>query len=70
MSSYGALKGRLGAAEFLTPRAVIKDYLEILDLIRQNPGENIDNIIYGKFGKEHVPVMKDKDNRDDEIEVL
>ena len=61
---------RPGAAEFLTPRAVIKDYLEILDLIRQNPGENIDNIIYGKFGKEHVPVMKDKDNRDDEIEVL
>ena len=61
---------RPGAAEFLTPREVIKDYLEILDLIRQNPGENIDNIIYGKFGKEPVPVMKDKANTDDEIEVL
>ena len=61
---------RPGAAEFLTPRAVIKDYLEILDLVRQNPDESIDNIIYGKFGKKPVPVNKDEDDRDDEIEVL
>ncbi len=61
---------RPGAVEFLTPRAVIKDYLEILDLIRQNPDESIENIIYEKFGRESMPVTKDKANKDDEIEVL
>lgn len=61
---------RPGAAEFLTPRAVIKDYLEILDLIRQNSDESINNIIYAKFGREPIPVTKDEDNKDDEIEVL
>ncbi len=60
---------RPGAIEFLTPRAVIKDYLEILDLIRQNPDESIERIINVKFGSKPVPVTKDKDNMD-EIEVL
>ncbi len=61
---------RPGAAEFLTPRAVIKDYLEILDLTRQNPNEKIADIIYGKFGKDPMPVVKDEANKDDDIEVL
>ena len=61
---------RPGADEFLTPRAVIKDYLEILDLIRQNPKEDIKDIIYMKFGREPMPVNKDEDNKDNEIEVL
>lgn len=61
---------RPGSAEFLTPRAVIKDYLEILDLIRQNPDESIENIMYEKFGRKSVPVTKDEANKDDEIEVL
>ncbi|MBU5427676.1 ATP-binding protein [Tissierella pigra] len=61
---------RPGAAEFLTPRAVIKDYLEVLDLIRQNPDEEIESIVYGKFGKEPMPVTKDEANKDDDIEVL
>ena len=61
---------RPGANEFLTPRAVIKDFLEILDLIRQNPKEKIEDIIYMKFGKTIKPVSKDEANKDDEIEVL
>jgi hypothetical protein len=27
-----------GAAEFLTPREVIRDFLNILNILRQNPG--------------------------------
>jgi hypothetical protein len=27
-----------GASEFLTPREVIRDFLNILNLLRQNPG--------------------------------
>lgn len=61
---------RPGAAEFLTPRAVIKDFLEIMDLIRQNPTEDVEKIILNKFGKEAMPIEKDIDNTDDDIEVL
>lgn len=61
---------RPGAAEFLTPRAVIKDFIEILDLIRQNPLEDVTEIINNKFGKQGVPVTKDSENSDDEIEVI
>lgn len=61
---------RPGADEFLTPRAVIKDYLEILDMRRQNPEVDISEIIYTKFGKEPQAVTKDADNKDDDIEVL
>lgn len=61
---------RPGADEFLTPRAVIKDFLEILDLIRQNPREKIEDIIYIKFGRTVKPVAKDEADKDDEIEVL
>ncbi len=61
---------RPGADEFLTPRAVIKDFLEILDLVRQNENENPRAIIYNKFGKNLEPIKKDEDNIDDDIEVL
>lgn len=61
---------RPGADEFLTPRAVIKDYLEILDLIRQNPSLSVIEVLESQFGKEVRPVMKDENDKDDEIEVL
>nr|WP_300002503.1 ATP-binding protein [Tissierella sp.] len=61
---------RPGANEFLTPRAVIKDFLEILDLVRQNPIEKVEDIIFMKFGKTSKPVGKDEADKDDEIEVL
>lgn len=43
---------------------------EILDLIRQNPLEDVTEIINNKFGKQGVPVTKDSENSDDEIEVI
>lgn len=61
---------RPGADEFLTPRAVIKDYLEILDLIRQNSSLSVIEVLESQFGKEVRPVMKDENDKDDEIEVL
>lgn len=37
-----------GASEFLTPREVIRDFLNVLNIIRQNP--NIDkNKIFGEI---------------------
>ena len=61
---------RPGAAEFLTPRAVIKDFLEILDLIRQNSTVAISEIIKDKFGDNLAPVLKDILDTEDEVEIL
>ena len=53
----------------LDSRAVIKDYLEILDLTRQN---QIKDCRYNlrKVCKDPMPVVKDEANKDDDIEVL
>lgn len=61
---------RPGAKEFLTPRAVIKDFLEILDLKRQNPEVSIDQILESKFQGITSPVEKDHDDHDDDIFIL
>lgn len=60
---------RPGAYEFLTPRAVIKDFLEILDLKRQNPNSEISEIISSKF-EDILAINKDPENLDDEIEII
>lgn len=60
---------RPGADEFLTPRAVIKDFIEILDLKRQNPAVEIIDIIRDRF-KDILGITKDPDNMDDEIEII
>ena len=60
---------RPGAYEFLTPRAVIKDFLEILDLKRQNPNLEISEIIASKF-EDILAINKDPENLDDEIEII
>lgn len=60
---------RPGADEFLTPRAVIKDFIEILDIKRQNPDVEVERVLSDKFGQ-ILAVSKDPDNLDDEIEVI
>lgn len=61
---------RPGAAEFLTPRAVIKDFMEILAIMRQNPGVKASKALESKFGELSAPVEKDEDDHDDIIEVI
>ena len=58
---------RPGADEFLTPRTVIKDFLELLDLKRQNPALSFDDLIRSKFNGRAV--VRDADDHDD-IEVF
>lgn len=61
---------RPGAAEFLTPRAVIKDFLQLLQWARQNPSIPAEELLTRRFGS-LGRVEKDPDNRDDaEIEIL
>ena len=59
---------RPGAAAFLTPRSVIKDYIEILSLQRQNPNHAFSDILADRFGRKASAVVKDADDHD-EIEV-
>ncbi|MFR9279894.1 BREX system ATP-binding domain-containing protein [Levyella massiliensis] len=61
---------RPGAAEFLTPRAVIKDFLQLLQLARQNPEVSTEELLTRRFGT-LGRVEKDPDNLDDaEISIL
>ena len=60
---------RPGADEFLTPRTVIKDFIEILDLKRQNPNVELIAIISERF-KDVLEISKDPANIDDEIEII
>jgi hypothetical protein len=60
---------RPGAAEFLTPRQVIRDFLQILNIARQNPEASIDTLLDKRFGSP-TAVTRDTDDHDDDIEVL
>lgn len=59
---------RPGAGEFLTPRAVIKDFLQLLSLARQNEDVSIDNLLEMRFGS-FGDVVKDEDDHDDDFEI-
>lgn len=60
---------RPGAAEFLTPRQVIREFLQILNLSRQNPDTPVDTLLDKMFGGQAV-VTRDTDDHDNDIEVL
>jgi hypothetical protein len=61
---------RPGAREFLTPRQVISDFLQILNLARQNTEVSVDTLLDKMFGANKDAVTKDADDHDDDIEVL
>lgn len=46
---------RLGTEELLTPREVIRDFLSVLNLLRQNPEASFGEIIHGKDFKPTLP---------------
>lgn len=61
---------RPGAAEFLTPRQVISEFLQILNLSRQNPEASINSLLDTMFGAQ-VAVDRDSEDHDnDGVEVL
>lgn len=61
---------RPGAEEFLTPRAVIKDFIEILAIMRQNQDVTAKQVLDSHYGEDLLPVQKDAANNDDLIEVI
>lgn len=62
---------RPGSQEFLTPRQVISDFLQILNLARQNTNVSVDVLLDKMFGENKDGIAKDVDDHDDDgIEVL
>ena len=48
--------GRVGAATHLTPREVIRDFIELLDILCQNPGADVDELLSsGAFAQAVLP---------------
>ena len=39
--------GRAGAEELITPREIIRDYLTLLNVLRDNPGATLDSLLSG-----------------------
>jgi len=48
--------GRVGADTHLTPREVIRDFVELLDILCQNPGASMETLLSGEQGVGEVPV--------------
>lgn len=42
------IASRLGAEHLLTPREVVRDFLAVLDILRQNPRVSFDQLIHGE----------------------
>lgn len=61
---------RPGAREFLTPRAVIKDFIKLLSLVEQNPDTTVSDLIVMLFGAAPVEREKDDTDFDDMIEIF
>ena len=59
-----------GASEFLTPREVIRDFLNILSLLRQNPGLDKHKLFGDIEIRDERPNESAVDNLVDSIEVL
>lgn len=60
--------GRVGADTHLTPREVIRDFIELLDILCQNPDANVAELLQGVGGDAPAPAAAtdDTDTADDD----
>ena len=47
--------GRIGADSNLTPREVIRDFIEVLDIMQQHPGSTVAGLLGGEAGFTYAP---------------
>lgn len=57
---------RVGADQFLTPREVIRNFIEVLNLLHQNPEQTFESIV---TSSPIVPLRSDPDNLTPETEI-
>ncbi|MBQ6212192.1 MAG: DUF2791 family P-loop domain-containing protein, partial [Ruminococcus sp.] len=61
--------GRIGSDTHITPREVIRDYIELLDIILQNPGINISQFISSEAMELSAPEGSTDDEEFAEFEI-
>ena len=52
---------RIGAKDKITPREIIRDFIEILNLLHQNPNENVSSILEKNNFKYSKPIIEDEE---------
>ena len=57
--------GRVGADTHLTPREVIRDFIELLDILCQNPDANVAELLQSVGGDSLTPVSESPASPDD-----
>lgn len=57
--------GRVGADTHLTPREVIRDFIELLDILCQNPNANVAELLQSVGGDSLTPVSESPASPDD-----
>lgn len=53
--------GRIGAASNITPREVIRDFIEVLDILYQNPGSDINTLLNSEAFHYARPASENKE---------
>src|SRR5690606_21958684 len=53
--------GRIGAASNITPREVIRDFIELLDILYQNPDTDIKTLLGSEAFDYAKPELENKD---------
>ena len=59
--------GRIGADTHITPREVIRDFIEVLDIMQQHPGSTAESLLGGGEGFTFAPTaLEDQETVEDE----
>ena len=59
--------GRIGSDSHITPREVIRDFIELLDIVYQNPNINISEFISSDSISFAKPVIEENSAAEDEF---
>ena len=57
--------GRVGADTHLTPREVIRDFIELLDILCQNPDANVAELLQSVGGDTLAPASESSSSSDE-----
>ncbi|MCL1941245.1 MAG: ATP-binding protein, partial [Synergistaceae bacterium] len=60
--------GRIGADTNITPREVIRDFIEVLNIVHQNPGTNVPELLGLQTFSYAKPELQDDESLEKEFE--
>ena len=60
---------RVGASEMITPREIIRDWIEVLNVVFQNPGETVEHLLSSSAFAYSKPDVAERDENFAEFEI-